>query len=82
MIPNLYLGNGGKSPFPSFKKWLFRVPSRNICSPITGVPRGGDGAHLVEAGGFSKLFPNKVGAGTISLSFFPETLFNGVSWFP
>ena len=25
-IPNLYLGNGWKSPFPSIKNWLFGVP--------------------------------------------------------
>ena len=24
--PNLYMGNGWKSPFPSIYKWLFRVP--------------------------------------------------------
>ena len=26
MIPNLYIGNGWKSPFPSIFKWLFGVP--------------------------------------------------------
>ncbi len=26
MIPNLYIGNGWKSPFPSIYKWLFGVP--------------------------------------------------------
>ncbi len=33
-LPYLYIGNGWKSPFPSIKKWLFRVPgcSRYISS--------------------------------------------------
>ena len=26
MVPNLYIENGWKSPFPSIYKWLFRVP--------------------------------------------------------
>ena len=47
--PNLYLGNGWKSPFPSIKKWLFRVPgtkssksSRKFTGPVRYPVRGAE----------------------------------------
>ena len=30
MIPNLYIGNGWKSPFPSTLNWLFGVPGVSV----------------------------------------------------
>ncbi len=42
MIPNLYIGIGWKSPFPSIYKWLFGVPGWGY---TLGLPPTQDSSH-------------------------------------
>ena len=45
MIPNLYMGDGWKSPCPSVIKWLFQVPGiysgQIIATSAEVTPNGG-----------------------------------------